>query len=104
MDWQKKNNSFTKIKAMDTKEKREKKVEELESILGLEVPLDDFLLKFRGKVCVNVMALDTLLSENDPEYDCRECVFRGESNYSMSKYITEKYGNRANDLIEDLLV
>jgi len=47
--------------------------------------------------------LDRLLNKYIPEYDSDECAYDGKPNYSMEMAIKEKYGERASELITEML-
>jgi len=47
--------------------------------------------------------IDDYLSKWDNEYDNVKATYKGKPNYSMAKYLTEKFGKDVKDVIESLI-
>jgi hypothetical protein len=65
-----------------------------------DVPMSLALEKFS----LDTIKLDELMSKNDPEYDCEECTYKGEGNYSPMRYVMEKYGEPAAKILDKLML
>ena len=72
-------------------------------IFGIKFPMD-ILTSKPGNVKVDIIELDRLLAQKDPEYDPEECAFQGRKNISLSDYIEMKYGAEAKEMIADMIL
>jgi len=52
---------------------------------------------------INILEFDRLLDMHDPEYNSEECTYKGKLDYSISKYIKEKFGKKIYQLVNDLI-
>ncbi len=52
---------------------------------------------------LDIIKLDDMLSAGDDEYDNVECTYKGKPEYSISKYISEKYGKETHKIILKLI-
>lgn len=71
-------------------------------LFGFNPPIDIYLTAAKGpnNACIDVLKLDDELSKRDSEYDNKKCTYKSKPDYSMSKYIKEKYGTEAHDLVK----
>lgn len=74
----------------------------LHDILGFTPPLDGLISGYSNKIKLDVIKLDTLLDNKDPEYNAIKCTYKG-LDISPAEYIETKYGEEAKLLIMDLL-
>ena len=86
-----------------TKQEFDKKVWEFKRIFGFTPPFDRTLLLVTKEWTIDICELDRLLNKYIPEYDSDECAYDGKPNYSMEMAIKEKYGERASELITEML-
>ena len=82
---------------------RMKLLNELRKIIGYNPPLDGILIPAKNKVIVDVMALDDLMDKNIPEYNADNCTYKGKKNYSCSMVVSEHYGERALEIVKELM-
>jgi hypothetical protein len=62
----------------------------------------DYMLSCYGYFMFDILGFDKALVKIDPEYNDLECTYKGKTDYSMNKYITEKYGIEYTDIINRL--
>lgn len=55
-----------------------------------------------GEFCLDICKLDDEFGKRDSEYDTENATYKGE-NVSMSDYIIKKWGERANQIINELI-
>lgn len=60
--------------------------------MGVELKEDKILLQLHNKVAIDFLAASNNIGKNDPEYDPKTFVFRGEPNTNMNAYIEKKWG------------
>ena len=75
---------------------------ELNKLLGWTVPFDRQMLLISKKWMPDIIALDQVMKSRIPEYDGEKCTYQGKPNYSMAMVIRERYGQRAEDIINEL--
>lgn len=63
---------------------------------------DPQLMAITAEFELDVIKLDDFFN-NDPEYNGKECTYKGKKNVSMKKYIQLKYGKEASEIIDKLL-
>lgn len=64
-------------------------------------PIDLVITWIRGpqNAIIDIVKLDELFGNRDPEYDPDKCTYKGKSDYSISKYVIEKYGKDAHEFL-----
>lgn len=88
---------------MTQKEQFDKKVAEFKKIFGFAPPFDKQLLLTTKKWVINIVVLDRELERYIPGYNSDECMYKGKPNYSMKMVIKEVYGQRAVELVLEML-
>lgn len=78
---------------------RRKEVKELKDILGFTPPLDGLIMALTNEFSIDIMRLDDMFGQRDNEYNPNKLTYKGKEGYSMKNYVTEKYGDRATELI-----
>ena len=76
---------------------------EFQKIFGFNCPIDSMLSVFMKKKTVDILMLDDKLDRANPDYQSKECTYKGETGISTKEFIKRKYGNEAVKLIEALL-
>lgn len=75
---------------------------ELNKLLGFKAPLDGVLSALAKRVVLDLPALDNEIGNRVPEYDAENCLYKGKP-ASMKEVITQYYGERAAQLIGELM-
>lgn len=86
------------------KEQFDKKVAEFKKIFGFIPPFDRILLLTTKKWVVDIIALDRELERYTPGYDADRCMYKGKPDYSMKMVIEEVYGERAVELVREMML
>jgi hypothetical protein len=75
------------------------------NIFGFYPPIDMLLTYAKGpdKASIDIIRLDKVLAQHDPEYDDEKCTYKGVSGYSLKMYVIEKYGVDAAKFISNNL-
>jgi hypothetical protein len=87
---------------MNENELRMKTWRELKKIFGFTPKLDGLVSMISGKLVIDILKLDRILSGKDPEYDHILCTYKGKK-VSCSEYIKEKFGKEVLDKVIILL-
>jgi hypothetical protein len=80
-------------------------VEEFAKIYGIRLDASNSkwydleLSALSRRFCFDIIEFDSYLDSIDTDYNASECTYKGKTGYSASKYITEKYGERAEQMI-----
>ena len=85
------------------KEQFDKKAAEFKKIFGFTPPFDRMSLLTTKKWMVDIIALDRELKRYIPGYNSDECMYKGKPNYSMKMVIKEVYGERAVELVREMM-
>ena len=85
------------------KQQFDKKAAEFKKIFGFPVPFDRTILLGTKKWTIDMVKFDGQLEKIVPEYDADECTYKGVEGWSLSDVVTEVYGERAKDLIDEIL-
>ena len=81
------------------KQEWDRKRMEFKKIFGYEPPLDRLMLMSAS------FALDIFeVEKRMPNYDGVKCEYKGKPEYSMDMAVTEEYGERACELILEMLL
>lgn len=76
---------------------------ELSQILGFTAPLDGLISVASKKISIDLIKLDKLVSNCNPDYDSDKCTYKDKTDVSCSDAIRLIYGDRAVELIEILI-
>ena len=76
---------------------------EFRKYFNLNAPIDMLFTMIKGpkNASLDLLKLDTILAQRDPEYNNEECTYKEEKDISMSKYIELKYGKEASEFINN---
>lgn len=85
------------------KEQFDKKAAEFKKIFGFIPPFDKQLLLATRKWVINIVVLDRELERYIPGYNSDKCMYKGKPNYSMKMVIEEVYGERAVELVREMM-
>lgn len=78
--------------------------DELHAIIGFPPPRDRVMMLFtKNPYAIDIVELDRKLDMYDSFYDSTACTYKGKENISINLYVKEKFGNRAVEIIEQLL-
>lgn len=68
---------------------------------GFNPPIDMELTAIKGptNAKIDIIKLDEMFSQRDPEYDCEHCKYKDQNDVSMKTYIELKYGTEAEQFI-----
>ena len=65
------------------------------AITGITPKIDITTSMLKNGPVMDLFDLDIQLEDNDPDYNSLNCTYKGQPDYSMSKYIKEKWGEQA---------
>lgn len=82
---------------------RLEKFKELTDILGFTPQLDGLVMALTNEISIDIIRLDDMFRQRDNEYNPDKCTYKGKEGYSMMKYVSEKYGDRATELMKLLM-
>jgi hypothetical protein len=66
-------------------------------------PIQGELSISTGKLHIDVLKVDKLMDQYNPEYDHNECTFNGDNNISMQEAMKRIYGEEAVEYFNSLL-
>lgn len=52
---------------------------------------------------LDIFKFDAELARLDPEYDPKNCTYKGVKNYSINKYMKEKFGERSVEMLDQII-
>jgi len=64
--------------------------------------LDGMISAALDKPVLDIIATDNKFSVNDPEYDAKNCTYKG-SECSMGDYIKQKFGEQEYNMLKELI-
>jgi tRNA A22 N-methylase len=67
------------------------------------MPLDGLLVAASGSLKIDVIKLDKMVQDLNPDYDSDNCTYKGVGGYSLSKIIGEVYGEELEGIINKYL-
>ena len=83
--------------------KRQKLYEELKGILKFTPPTDGLVMLASKKLSIDVIKLDKMIQQRNPDYNSDKCMYKDQKDVSMSKAVTLIYGERATEIIRELI-
>lgn len=84
-------------------DKRKKLYEELRGILKFTPPTDGMVLLASKKLSIDVVKLDKIIQQRNPDYNSDKCTYKDKKDISMSGVVILIYGERAAEIIRELI-
>lgn len=71
--------------------------------LAKEGMTDKLLTAIERRFHLDIFKFDAELARLDPEYNPKECTYKGKEGYSMAMYMEEKFGKRSVEMLDQLI-
>lgn len=77
-------------------------MKEFQRLTGFTVPHDKIMMGV-GIYTIDILAFDERIEQFVTEYNSEQCTYNGKPEYSLGKMIKEHFGERAYDIIVEIL-
>jgi len=64
---------------------------------------DNVMMAATGKFQLDIITFDNYLALRDADYSNEKCTYKEHKDVSLSKYLTLKWGERANQIIDEMI-